>query len=372
LKNILLAFDKFKHTADAETVTDIVKQSLASFSKNITIAGIPLADGGEGTTDILSKNYSCDNISLKVNDPLHRQIDVSYYLTRDNIALIELASASGLNLLKEDERNPMKTSTFGTGEMVNDAIQKGAEKIIIACGGSATNDAGIGALTAIGCQFLDHSGKILMPIGENLQHIHDFQFQNKSAYNDIKFSLLFDVHNEFCGESGAAHIFASQKGAAKTDIEFLDKGLRHFAKQIKLKLGKDISAVPGCGAAGGFTGGFHAFLNAELYSGSKTILEISNFENALNDIDLIVTGEGRFDYQSFNGKITGEVIKIAEKNGVPVVILCGQTMLRISETKYNSIQAILPLFEMNVSIKTAKTEMKRMIDKQVKKIVSML
>jgi glycerate kinase len=236
LKNILLAFDKFKHTADAETVTDIVKQSLASFSKNITIAGIPLADGGEGTTDILSKNYSCDNISLKVNDPLHRQIDVSYYLTRDNIALIELASASGLNLLKEDERNPMKTSTFGTGEMVNDAIQKGAEKIIIACGGSATNDAGIGALTAIGCQFLDHSGKILMPIGENLQHIHDFQFQNKSAYNDIKFSLLFDVHNEFCGESGAAHIFASQKGAAKTDIEFLDKGFKAFCQTNKIKI----------------------------------------------------------------------------------------------------------------------------------------
>lgn len=356
MKKIIIAFDKFKFTLTADQVTGAVFKGITSVRNDLLIHKFPLADGGEGTADILSQFYDCKKILTKVNDPLFRKIKAQYYYSSgDHTAIMDISEASGLFLLKENERDPMLTSTYGTGEMILDAVQKGAKKIITGLGGSATNDAGTGAAYALGYRFLNKHGESLTPTGKNLLNISEIDNTNLSVnLNDIKITVLYDVNNILYGKTGAAHVYSMQKGANNTDVKILDKGLKNFSEVIKRQMNTDISEIKGGGAAGGFAGGAYALLNAKLQSGSGTLLRSANFDTIIKDAGLIITGEGKFDMQSFQGKITGKIIEKAEKYNIPVEIICGISDLEPEKIKHKNIRSIHTLFKKNVNIEEAK------------------
>lgn len=355
MKKILIAIDKFKFTLTAGQVTEAISIGISDRS-DLLIQKFPIADGGEGTADILSRFYDCKKIITEVNDPLFRKIKTHYYYSADDhTAIMDLSSASGLFLLKESERDPLLTSTYGTGEMILNAVNKGANKIILGLGGSATNDASTGAAHALGYRFLNNKGESLIPTGKNLLNISEIDYTNLSIDTEkINISVLYDVNNILYGKNGAARVYSKQKGANSKSVKILDAGLKNFSGLVKKQMNKDISGMKGSGAAGGFAGGAYALLNAKLQSGSDTLLQSANFDSIIKDIDLIITGEGKFDQQSFEGKITGKIIEKANRQNIPVIVICGQCELDPKSVKYKNILSIHPLFTDKVDINKAK------------------
>jgi glycerate 2-kinase len=325
---ILIACDSFKDALNATDVCKSIERGLHLADPSVKTTIFPLADGGEGTFDILAEHLQLNKIKIEVNDPLFRSIIANYGLNNLNneqhtegVAFIEMAQAAGLQLLKKEERNPLKTSTFGVGEMIKDAIKNGAKKIVLAIGGSATNDAGIGMAAALGVVFLDKNNNKLSPIGENLIKINKIITDDLIINSDIKFDIMCDVKNPLFGLNGAAYIYAKQKGATKKEIQLLDAGLQHFAE--KMSAFNCSPFTEGAGAAGGLGFGGLCFLNAELKSGIDVLLDVTNFDNELIDNDLIITGEGKLDRQTAEGKLISGIIKRAKKANIPVVALCG-------------------------------------------------
>jgi glycerate kinase len=250
-----------------------------------------------------------------VKDPLGRPVNAAFlWLADQKTAYIEMARCSGLQLLSKKEQNPLKTNTFGTGELIQQAANKGAEMIVLTIGGSATNDAGIGMAAALGYQFLDKAGNILEPIGENLVHITQIQGQN--PFPQIQFIVLTDVDNPLHGPQGAAHIFAKQKGASATSIKQLDKGLINVAKWLP-------SDIPGAGAAGGLGAGAVYFLEAKIVSGAEWLLNKVHLDRAIRKADYIITGEGKIDQQTWSGKLVGNVVGRADKQFKQSILVCG-------------------------------------------------
>jgi glycerate kinase len=249
---------------------------------------------------------------LEVHDPLFRKIKTKYGVSLDgDTAFLEMASASGLQLLTKEERDPLKTSTYGTGEMILDAIDRGARKIIMGIGGSATNDGGMGAVEALGVYLYDSSGRRLKPVGENLSRIAHLDFASvQSALKEISFTLFCDVDNPLYGLHGAAHVFAPQKGASPSAVDLLDAGLRHL-EEILQKHFRTSFNFPGAGAGGGFPAGLKAVANIEVVSGMKFISEFTGLEKSIADADLIITGEGQLDEQTLSGKVVKGVAGLA-------------------------------------------------------------
>ena len=316
---ILLAFDSFKGSASSEQLSDAAEAAIRREIPACEIVKFPIADGGEGTTAAICSALDTKAVRCTVHDPLMRPIDVEYRVTGDT-AIMEMAAASGLPLIEPAERNPELTTTFGTGEMILDAIEKGCKTIILGIGGSATNDAAIGMLTALGVKFTDTAGKPTMRLTEVVA-VDDSRID--ARLSKTRFIVACDVNNPLYGENGAACVFAPQKGADPEQVERLDAALRRFADLIKETKDIDLQSIAGAGAAGGMGGGMVAFLNAQLKSGIDTILEITGFDNALAGTDLVLTGEGCIDNQSGMGKAIGGIIAHASKAHVPVVAIGG-------------------------------------------------
>jgi glycerate 2-kinase len=269
--NILIAPDKFKGTMTSPQVCDAIASAILNVHPDWTIEKVPLADGGEGTCEILTSISGGAKVIAKARDPLFRKIETNYGLSPDRkTAFIEMASASGLPLLSREERNPLLTSSVGTGDLIAEALQQGVRKIIIGCGGSATNDGGIGMASALGISFLDENGNELSPIGENLSKIKTIDAHGAmQEISTCQFLLIADVDNPLCGREGASYIFAPQKGATSIAVDQLDRGLYHFASILNItygtsRNGKVITDFPGAGAAGGFPISARAFLNAQV------------------------------------------------------------------------------------------------------------
>ena len=252
-----------------------------------------------------------------------REISTYYEIISDGTAIIETAAASGLTLLSHDERNPMLTTTFGTGEQILDALNRGCRKFLMGLGGSATNDAAMGILAALGYRFADASGRELAPTGENLTKAEIITTNADYRLAESSFTLACDVENPFCGSLGAAHIFAPQKGATPAQVEMLDNGMRHFAQLLNATFHTDIAASAGAGAAGGIGGTLCAALGARLCRGIDIVLNYADFDNAIADADLIITGEGSIDEQSGMGKAISGILSRANRQQVPVVALSG-------------------------------------------------
>lgn len=348
---ILIAPDKFKGSLSAQAVCVALSNGVKKANPNLEIITRPMADGGDGSLEVLAHYLDLQTITVEVEDPLFRPINASYKLV-GTTAYIEMAAASGLALLKEKERNCMDTSSFGTGELILEAIRKGATTIYLFIGGSATNDAGMGIASALGWSFYSKGGELLVPIGENLTEVNridgTFLFYNPAK---VEFKIICDVNNPFYGENGAAYVYAPQKGATVEEVKELDKGLRHLAEFLKANNYADIADIPGAGAAGGVGGGAIAFLNAELVSGIATFLEMTELEVAVKNCDLVITGEGKLDAQTEQGKVISGVCALAKKYNKPVIAVCGAADKKVAEKL--GIQQIYTVLERAESLEEA-------------------
>lgn len=324
---IVVCPDSFKESLSSVEAADAIAHGLEIEAgiEPIEVVKLPLADGGEGTVDALVRATGGEIRRVRVHDPLMREIDSFFGILGDGkTAVVEMAAASGLHLLSEGERNPLITTTYGTGELINEASRTGVEKIIIGIGGSATNDAGAGAMAALGVRFLDASGNELPPGGAALANLHRVDMSSFDFPLDrITVEVACDVANPLTGSEGASVVFGPQKGATPEMVERLDKALAHFAEVIRRDLGQDISELSGAGAAGGLGGGLAAFLRAKLRSGIDMVLDAVHFDEAIAGANLVITGEGRIDEQTAYGKTIGGLLRRASRTGIPVVALVG-------------------------------------------------
>lgn len=345
--NVLIAPDAFKDSMTAAKVSEIMKRAVLDFDPQARCHFLSASDGGEGFLEAV-KTYRPDVIQILVEtiDPLGRPMEAPYlYDPTSASAYIELAQASGIELLGEDERNPGLTSTLGTGEQIRHAIEKGAEAVYIGLGGSATNDAATGIAQALGYRFLDDADQELSPRGGNLQNITRIvQPQLDPA---VRFYAINDVSNPFYGTEGAAFIYARQKGATQAQILELDAGLRQLDAVAIEQLGMDSAKIPGAGAAGGSGYGLKTFLNADFISGTSFILELAAFSQKLQDwkIDLILTGEGKIDHQTRFGKFVYGIAQEALPWKVPVKAVCGMLDLDSDGVKGLGLEQALQLYD---------------------------
>ena len=334
----ILAPDKYKGSLTGFEFSDAVEKGIRLVYPEAEIIKKPLADGGDGTIEVVKKYLDADEIIVEVNDPLFRMIKAPYLFSpKQKTAFIEMSEASGHRLLSAKELNCMEATTLGTGELILDAIIQGAQEILLGIGGSATNDAGMGVAQALGYSFKDENGLKLAPIGENLSKVHSIESPKESVFEDVLFKIACDVSNPFYGPNGAAHVYASQKGASREEIEQLDEGLKNFAAVIEKTFGINLQEIEGSGAAGGLGGGTVAFLNGKLVSGIQLIKELADFEGALHSADWIITGEGKLDSQTFSGKTIAGVLESAEKYGINVAAFCGVVELSIEEQKSSGL-----------------------------------
>jgi glycerate 2-kinase len=341
---ILLAPDKFKGSLDASNVCRALKESLVESGKDLDIRSIPMADGGEGTCDMLTEFSKGKKIKLPVLDPFFRTIEGAYGISGDgNTAFIEMAVASGLQLLRPEERNALLGTTFGTGQLISDALDRGVSSIILGVGGSGTNDAGIGMGEALGVRFFDSSGNKLKPIGESLKKIHAIDLRNLDPrIKETTFTGICDVSNPFYGPYGAAYVFGPQKGAGPMEVQFLDDGLRNFAGVVENQFGIDIN-FPGAGAGGGLGGGAKVFFSIQFRSGIEFIIDFIGLEELVKQSDLIISGEGKMDEQTLSGKVVKGVADLSRKHKKPLIVVVGRNELSVSKTTLLGVHRVVTL-----------------------------
>ena len=318
---MVVAPDSFKGSLTAIEVSDAIGQGIREIFPEAEIVKIPMADGGEGTVQCLVNATGGKILKEKVTGPLGDEVLASYGILGDKrTAVIEMAEASGLTLVPENKRNPLTTTTYGTGQLIKAALDQGCRKMIIGIGGSATNDGGAGMIQALGVKLLDKDGEEIGFGGGELKKITriDINYMDKRLSN-TKVLVASDVDNPLCGPKGASKIYGPQKGATPEIIEELDESLAHFAEVIKRDLSKDVKDIPGAGAAGGLGAGLIAFLDAELKPGIEIMIEIVKLEQAIKDADLVITGEGKIDSQTIYGKVPIGVARIAKKYNIPVI-----------------------------------------------------
>lgn len=331
MKKIVVASDSFKGCLSSMQVADAVERAVLHACPACDVIKIDVADEGEGTMDALQCTLGGHKIWLEVSDPLGRPVRASYVILEDGTtAVVEMAVASGLPLLSPEERNPLETSTYGTGQLIADALNKGCRKFLIGIGGSATNDAGMGMLQALGYRFMDAQGNALCGCGESLEKVASIDASSASpALKESEFIVACDVDAPLYGPKGAAYVFAPQKGADTETVERLDNGLKHFSEVVARSKGaiEDYAQTPGAGAAGGLGFGLMAFLNARLVSGVDMVLDAIGFDSIIKDADLIITGEGKVDTQTLTGKTPYGVLQRAKLQGIPVVAIGGFVQL---------------------------------------------
>jgi glycerate kinase len=349
---IVIAMDSFKTAFSASRASQAVADVVAQLVPDAQLSIKPMADGGEGTAEAMLKSASGKWVPHTVTGPLpDMTVEAGFaWFEAAATALIEMAAASGLPLLSPHQYNPMNTTTHGTGQLIKTALNFRPRKILLAVGGSATVDGGIGAATALGWKFLDSKGLAVPAAGQGLSQITTIVEPPQPIPAAVE--VLCDVTNPLCGKEGAARIYGPQKGATPQMVNDLEKGLSHLAQVVKTQLGKDID-VPGAGAAGGLAAGAIVFLNATLVSGVKAIIDFTNLEAELADADWIITGEGCFDRQSLYGKVVSGIAEIAAKSNVPTAVIAGQVNLPQADYKKIGIRTAIACKPQNMSLDEA-------------------
>lgn len=344
MQNFILVPDSFKGTLSAIEVCNIMKSSIKNLYKDANIISVPVADGGEGTVDAFLYALGGEKKSVWVSDAFNEQKILAHYaMLKDDIAVIEMAACAGLPLVK-NRLEPDKTTTFGVGELIIDAVNSGAKKIILGLGGSATNDGGCGMASALGVKFKDEQDQEFIPTGGTLSQIYKIDMNNiYSKIKDIEFISMCDVDNPLCGRLGASAVFAPQKGADEDMVRLLDEGLAHLAKIIKRDLHIEVKDIKGAGAAGGLGAGSIAFLQSKLTKGIDVILDTINFDELVSKADIVFTGEGKFDSQSLHGKVVMGVANRSQKYKTPVIVVTGAIGENIQEAYNKGITAIFSI-----------------------------
>lgn len=361
----VLAPDSFKESMTAKEAADAMERGIKKVFPSAKCIKVPMADGGEGTVQSLIDATSGELINVNVIGPLGNEVEASFGLSGDGkTAIIEMASASGLHLVKKESRDPLLTTTYGTGMLIKAALDNGVNHILIGIGGSATNDGGAGMIQALGAKLLDIHGNEISFGGGSLNKLHSIDLSSlDSRLQNLKIEVACDVTNPLIGENGASKVFGPQKGATLEMVEVLDKNLTHYANIIKKTLGKDIANVPGGGAAGGLGAGLMAFLNAELKSGVELVIKFTELERKMQGADFVFTGEGSIDFQTICGKTPYGVSITAQKLNIPVIAFAGRIGKNIEElykNGINSIVGILPeVMDLDTALKTGTNNMER-------------
>ncbi|HEY4207264.1 MAG TPA: glycerate kinase [Puia sp.] len=333
---IIIAPDKFKGSLTSFEACHAIASGIKSVDTTAEIFSFPMADGGDGFAAVMKYYLHTTTVACASQDPLGRPLTAGYEL-KGETAVIELASASALVLLSEKERDPLKTSTFGTGLMIQAAIDAGAREIILGLGGSATNDAGTGILAGLGFQFLDKEGRSVKACGGHLIDIRTII--PPPALPACRFVVACDVQNVLYGEEGASYVYAPQKGATSDGVALLDEGLRHFAGLLQ----KDVANIPGTGAAGGIAAGLMGFFDVRLEKGIHLVMDRSGIMNRLHDAGIVVTGEGKIDKQTAFGKVVGEIALAASRYHIPVMAFCGlKEIEKDGSLRLDAIREIAP------------------------------
>ena len=350
---IVIASDSFKGSLSSTEVAMAATRGIKTVYPDCEVVAVNVADGGEGTVEAVVEALGGEIVHTVVSDPLGRPIQARYGIAGEK-AIIEMAAASGLPLLQPAERNPWMTSTYGTGEMIMDAIRRGCRQFLVGIGGSATNDAGTGMLQAMGFRFYDaNDNEILHCSGGTMQDI--VRIDDSDVPDSVRlstFTIACDVDTPFCGPEGAAPVFAPQKGADAEMVAKLDAGMTSFAHVIENKYGINIVPVAGAGAAGGMGGAFRAFLDAKLQRGIDMVLDAIDFNTIIQDADLIITGEGKIDFQTAKGKTAAGVLARAKQQGIPVVAIGGCVEM-CESVEQMGFAGIYPILEEKVPLEIA-------------------
>lgn len=336
--------DSFKGCLSSGEICGIIAREIRRRDPEARVCALPVADGGEGTVDAFLGALGGEKVAVPCRDPYGRPLTAHYGLFPDGkTAVIEMAAAAGLPLVGEDRR-VADTTTYGVGQLIAHALKRGAERIILGLGGSATNDGGCGAAAALGVEFLDAEGKAFVPVGGTLRRIAHIRTDALlPALRQAEVIAMCDIDNPLCGESGAAAVFSPQKGADAATVRMLDEGLAHLAAVIEKDLGRSLLTLPGGGAAGGFGAGSVAFLGARLQMGIEAVLDLTDFDRLAADAYLVITGEGRLDSQSLRGKVVVGVARRARALGVPVVALVGSSETDIAAAYDAGVTAVFPI-----------------------------
>ena len=349
---VLIAADKFKGSLTANEACRAIAQGVQQFSPAAKTTLLPLADGGEGSLQVLASVLSFKKIELTVTGPLFKPVK-AYYGLLGNTAYIEMAEASGLLLLDEKERHAPSTTTLGTGELIADALKRGATTVYLFIGGSATNDAGIGMAHALGYRFFNAENKTLPPTGASLSHIRKITGNLAIPTKNARFFVVTDVQNPLFGKNGAAKVYAAQKGANEKEVAQLDYGLQQFNRLASTIFGKDVSQEPGAGAAGGLGAGAMLFLDAKVKPGVETMMDILGFDKMAKSANMIITGEGKVDAQTLAGKVVKGVVDRVRSLNKPVGVVSGAMSLSSEQKKTLGTSNIYPILTDSVTLQEA-------------------
>ncbi len=352
---ILIAPDSYKNALSALEVAKSLKSGLQKVFQDAEFEILPMADGGEGTVEALIDATQGQMIKTPVCDPLMRPIESSFGITGDGVtAVIEMASASGIQLITSGERNPWITTTYGTGELILAALDRGCRDIILGIGGSATNDCGMGMAAALGVKFLDHAGNSVGPGGGMLAEVTRIDISGlDNRIKETKIMVACDVTNPLTGPDGAAHVYGPQKGADPEMVKKLDSNLKKFSDLIMEQLWKDVEQIPGAGAAGGLGAGLIAFLDGELVEGVPAIAAKTGLDEAVAKADIVITGEGGIDFQTQFGKTPYGVAQVAKKHGKPVIAVAGTIGKGVDELYSKGIDAVISILDRPLSLEEA-------------------
>lgn len=354
MRKAVLIPDSFKGTMSSSRIIAVMKAQILKYWPECQIVSIPVADGGEGSVDSFLTALGGEKISIRTQGPWGEEIDSFYGLLPDNTAVIEMAASAGLPLVG-DRKDPSKTTTYGVGELILDAAKKGAGRIVIGLGGSATNDAGCGAAAACGVTFLDGEGKSFVPTGATLNRIDSIDLSTMDeSVRKLEITAMCDIDNPFYGPSGAAAVYGPQKGADEEMVSFLDERMKKLSSLVESQLGIDLQAIPGSGAAGGMGGGMKAFFNARLQMGIDTVLDVTGFDDLARGADWIFTGEGKIDSQSLRGKVVIGVARKAKRLGVPVIAVVGDIADDIDAAYDEGVTGIFSINRVAVPYKEAR------------------
>ncbi len=371
MKNIVIASDSFKGTLSSLDICRLFKKELEN-REDISATYLPIADGGEGSLEAISKILEGRFVNIEVYGLYLNKVKTRFFIDKNNNAYIETASCAGLALAKE-ESDPGIVTTFGLGEQIVKAISLGCKNIYVFLGGSASNDGGVGLAFGMGAKFLNRSREQFIPVGLTLKDIARIDLSKpKQILKGVKITALCDVQSPFYGKEGAAYKFARQKGADEDEIKELDDGLKHLAKIIKKDLDIDVAKVPGAGAAGGLGGGLLAFCNAEIKSGINTILDLIKFENQVENADIIISGEGKLDKQTLDGKVIDGIAKRCQALGKPLALIVGNSELSLKDIqkKYPCVEMLLETNENHLPFEEVKDNARKDYLAQIEKLLS--
>ncbi len=352
---VVIAIDSFKGSLSSMEAGNTIQSAVRKVKPDAEVIVKPLADGGEGTTDSLIEGLGGERINVTVTGPLGAPVEASYgYLADTKTAVLEMASAAGITLVPDAQKDPLRASTFGVGELILHAVQKGCRNFIIGIGGSATNDGGIGMLRALGYEFLDAQGRDVGEGGQALAKVQTIRTaQVPAVLKDCQFRIACDVNNPLCGPNGATAIYGPQKGVTQEMMPALDRGMTHFANITEAAFSCSHTETPGAGAAGGLGFAFLCYLNGTLTPGIDLVLDAVGLEKELEDADIVITGEGRLDHQTAMGKAPVGVAKRAKKYGAKVIAFAGSVTEGASACNDAGIDAFFPILRSITTLEEA-------------------